>query len=424
MNSVFSIFNQLQNTAKKTEKEAILSANRDNRAMKNTLKFLLDDNVVTGISKKKLSKQIKVSSKLEISLFDELVQYLSKNNTGSDSDIAVVQNFIHCQPLEMQQFYKDIITKSLKLGLTYKTVNKALGYDLIPVWEVQQAYPIDKYKLKDGEWFSLTQKLNGIHGSYFKGNIISRQGKIINGMSHIIADIEKISLAVGYFVDGELIRKNIDAKSDEENFRIGTGIINSDTENKEEIKFVIYDLIGENEFVEGRSTLKYRVRRELLNNIDTMIKNQGLQHIEIVDCVYEGCDHAEIEKQLAIADSKDWEGLMLNRDTEYQCKRNNGILKVKSFKTSDLKVIGFEEGQGKYEGTLGSLVVEYKGCPVGVSGMTDSDRDYFWNHQAEILGRIVQVKYKQETKDKTGKPSLQFPSFQCIREIGKEVSYE
>jgi DNA ligase-1 len=56
--------------------------------------------------------------------------------------------------------------------------------------------------------------------------------------------------------------------------------------------------------------------------------------------------------------------------------------------------------------------------------MTDEQRDTFWQHRDELIGRIVEVKYKEESSDKkTGQLSLQFPIFVSLREEGKEVSY-
>ena len=58
------------------------------------------------------------------------------------------------------------------------------------------------------------------------------------------------------------------------------------------------------------------------------------------------------------------------------------------------------------------------------SGYTDDERIEFWQHKEDYIGRILQVKFKDESKDKkTGLVSIQFPIYQCIREIGKEVSY-
>ena len=85
--------------------------------------------------------------------------------------------------------------------------------------------------------------MNGNRSSFYKGKLISRQGKEFTGMQHIISDLEQ--LGIGWFYDGELIRKNFDNLPDGENFRIGTGIINSDAETKDEIKFVIFDYFPE-----------------------------------------------------------------------------------------------------------------------------------------------------------------------------------
>jgi DNA ligase-1 len=93
--------------------------------------------------------------------------------------------------------------------------------------------------------------------------------------------------------------------------------------------------------------------------------------------------------------------------------------------TVDLRIIGFEEGDGRLKGTLGRMNVDYKGniCGVG-SGFTDEDRTFIWNNRDSLLGRIAEIQYFEESSNaKTGDVSLRFPVFKCIREIGKEVSY-
>ena len=120
------------------------------------------------------------------------------------------------------------------------------------------------------------------------------------------------------------------------------------------------------------------------------------------------------------------EGLMLNRDSKYLRKRHNGILKVKRFYTVDLRVIDVEEGSGRLSGTLGAFVVRYKDNILHVgSGMTDEQRRQFWEDRESLIDRVIEVKYKEESRDKeTGKPSLQFPIFVQLRELGKQESYD
>ena len=48
----------------------------------------------------------------------------------------------------------------------------------------------------------------------------------------------------------------------------------------------------------------------------------------------------------------------------------------------------------------------------------------FWENKEDIIGRVIEVKFKEITVDKkTGLESLQFPVFCMVREIGKEPSY-
>ena len=291
--------------------------------------------------------------------------------------------------------------------------------------DVQQAYPLsDKNEPKDGEWFALSQKLNGNNNGVLDGKCISRQGKEFKGLEHIIEDINKLPFKDMFF-NGELIRKNVDNLPDDENFQIGTGIINSDDMNKTCIKFVIYEMLPKEEFLKGESKLTYKQRRkEYLDPLSKEISNLGLENIEVVPIIYEGTDKSKIQELLNKADSNGWEGLMLNKDTKWKNKRNNGILKVKSFKHADLLCTDIIEGDGKYKGTLGLIKCDYKGYELGVgSGFTDEQRHYYWNHRDEIIGKIVQIKYKGETKNKQGGLSVQFPIFEIVRDDKTEPSY-
>ena len=152
---------------------------------------------------------------------------------------------------------------------------------------------------------------------------------------------------------------------------------------------------------------------------------KGLINLDIPKEYYEGTDISVIDEYLNIATSEDKEGLMAIKDCEWRNKRHNGILKVKKFLTADCEIIGYEEGDGKYKGVLGSFIIDYKGNKVNVgSGYSDKQRQEYWANRDKYIGRILEVKYKEETMDKKTKLiSLQFPTFVCIREEGKEVSY-
>lgn len=428
MEEVIKLFKQIQETSSLNDKKAIITANKNNELFKKCLKFLLDRNIVTGISTKKINKKVTPSSELApyhlcaYSAFEDVMNYLSENNTGKDEDIYEIQAFLFGHE-DNRDFYEQMITKKFRLGADEKLVNKCIP-KLIDTWEVQLGSSYEKLKLKNNEWFSLSQKLNGNRGSFYHNKLISRQGKEFTGMQHIISDLNQ--LGVGWFYDGELIRKNINNISDGENFRIGTGIINSDAESKEEIKFVIFDYFPESELIDGHSDAKYKVRRQMLYGLRKTIEEKGLKNIEVVPMVYEGTDQSQIMKWLDYAVEQGWEGLMLNKDATYKCKRTTDLIKIKRFYTMDLPVIEVLEGDGRLKGTLGSLIVKYKNNTVNVgSGFDDETRAKFWEDRDNLIGRVIEVKYKEISKDKkTGLESLQFPIYVALREIGKNISYD
>ena len=117
--------------------------------------------------------------------------------------------------------------------------------------------------------------------------------------------------------------------------------------------------------------------------------------------------------------------VMINlADEVYQFTRTNALLKVKVMQDCDLEIIGVQEGQGKFAGTLGALTVDYRGTPVGVgSGISDEMRKKIWASPDAYIGRVATIQYFEETHDAKGKPSIRFPVFKELREKGKEVSY-
>ena len=420
------LFALLAQTSSSLAKKSILAENSGNERFRYLLNCLLNPFLITGISAKKISKETDKPPTKQFGSFPELMEYLFSNNTGSDEVIANIRQYLSEREEEMRGFYSSIITKSARLGCDTKTVNKAFGEEFIPQWEVQQAYNIEKSPLKENEWFSLTEKLNGVRGTFFEGRIISRQGKEFSGLDHLTGDIGRLFHEPENIVlDGELVRINDEGLSDNENFRIGTGILSQDDADKRSIRLVVFDMLPKNEFVAGESALTYKDRLSLLQELGEKASALGLEHVTLVDRLYSGADASMIDHYLDKMVTEGKEGLMLNRDSKYYRKRHNGILKVKRFYTVDLKVIAVEEGSGRLAGKLGAFVVEYKGNTLNVgSGMSDEQRDEFWHSRDGLPGRVIEVKYKEESSDKkTGLFSLQFPIFESLREEGKEESY-
>ena len=116
-----------------------------------------------------------------------------------------------------------------------------------------------------------------------------------------------------------------------------------------------------------------------------------------------------------------YEGLMLKSTKgNYQWKRVSAksqiMSKLKPSDDYDGKIIGYEEGEGKYVGQLGVFIVEVEGItnPVKVgSGLKEEQRKEFWEKKDEFIGQWIKLKAFEITENKE---SLRFPVFLNIRD--------
>ena len=421
MEKIIEIFKKIQETSSINDKKAIIAANKDNELFKKCLVFLLDGNINTGISNKKINKKVEPSSELapyylcRNSTFEEVMDYLIKNNTGTDVDIYEIQSFLDGHE-EDREFYEQMITKSFRLGTDSKLVNSVIP-DLIPTFEIQLGTSIEKCKLVDGTYISISHKMNGTRCVFLNGQMKSRQNKLYNGLDHIITDIKKLGLE-DFFIDGELVYKNKEGLSDSDAFQKGCSIAMSKDNDKSQLKLVVFDLFPKEEFLNLHTSKKtYKERRKDLDKLEESIIASSITNLSVVERLYEGTDHSQIWKWLDYADEDmGWEGIMINLDTPYECKRTKNLIKVKRFFEKDLRCTKVNIATtGKYKGIMGSITCNYFYNTVDVgSGFTDSQREYFAKHQEEIVGKIVSVKYKEETQNKDGGKSLQFPVYMGI----------
>jgi ATP-dependent DNA ligase len=95
-------------------------------------------------------------------------------------------------------------------------------------------------------------------------------------------------------------------------------------------------------------------------------------------------------------------------------KRNCDVMKIKEDITLEMLVVGRSRGKsdGKYARTLGTIQVqEANGTTHDISGMTDRQRNDWWNKPRLIMGQVVEVKAMKRLKD----GSLREPRFKAIR---------
>lgn len=398
----------------------VVKENADDETFKKLLYYILNPMITYKISEDRISSAPPSPSwnLLGESIFD-VCEYLSKKAALTDEDVKSVKGFLEHFDEEEKSFYKSLLCRNIRLGVASKSVNKVVPH-LIPEWLIQQAYPIEGHKIAEETWFSLTQKLNGVRATYFEGKLYARSGIPYEGLEHLIEEIEKATDG-SLVLDGELTLFDKGKLSDNEAFRTSTGIINSDAKDKTEIGYTVFDVLPADEFITGESSKTYKERRAQLDELSKVLNG----HVKVLPVLYSGEDQSKIAEYLDQMVMEDKEGLMLNLDVPYKSKRHSGILKVKRFYTMDLPIVRCEEGTGRLKGTLGAVVVSFKGNEVNVgSGFSDEQRKDFWEHKDELVGVLCEVKYKEISEDKKkGTMSLQFPIFVSLRKDKTEVSY-
>lgn len=440
---------QIQETQGNIAKANVLEANRDNERLKQILYYTFNPFIVFGISTKKINKVIETQFETIADFNDiiDLLEFIKVHNTGTDIVIVSVQNYLSQQPEKYQKVLKDIICKSLTIGMNTKSINK-IWKDLIPTYEVQQGEKwfdyIDKMEHQNTR-IIVTQKFDGQRCScrVENGNVTlySRNGKPYEGLHELE---NELSLLPNGMYDGELLLQvnspisNVSLHNyiyhpmpSKELFKRTASIVNSDMEDKKGISIWLYDFTPLDNF---DNMIDYNVptikRKQYINDVLTnIIKNnpRGIPHLHQAVILYNGPFNLDyINKTLDEVLKLEQEGLMINiEDAPYEFKRSRNMLKVKKMYPVDLEVVDIEEGTGINQGRVGALVVNYKGYKVKVgSGLTKEQRINWWNNPNEIIGRIITVQYFEETTNKNDDSlSLRFPVFKEIRYDKDEESY-
>lgn len=409
-------------------KELEILACAENPAAFSALKLLLDPMVVFHVQRKSLEKILNVTYAPRWDDLFALCEYLSRLRAADTQVLARLQHTLAAiTDPALKEFFVQFLCKDIPLGISAKTVNKVLGCTMIPVFECMLA---EKYfehpESIAGKAFALTEKLDGgrtlcVAEAGKPPRFYTRQGQSIEGLVELEEDIAQLTDGgtLEFVLDGELLvsdRENIPSK---EQYKRTMQITRKDGE-KRGVTYNVFDIIDYGVFLNHDCTTPYYLRRQKLEALV-----QGVEHVKVVPALYVGSDADEIPRHLEVQRRLDHEGVMINiLDAPYEFKRTRNLLKVKTMQDCDLAITGVEEGNGRFKGTLGALVVDFRGNPVRVgSGMTDSFRREVWADPSRYIGRVVTVQYFEVTQDKSGVESLRFPVFKDLREPGKEVSY-
>lgn len=331
------------------------------------------------------------------------------------------------------------ILKDLRVGATLKTFNKYLKDDFkIPVFECQLATDSKKHPKKlTGDQF-LQRKLDGVRAitiiqitsEHVSVQMFSRNGKRFLNFGHVEEQLELVAQGIAlatyqsaFVLDGEVMSTDFQSLMRQANRKHDA--------DAEDSVYHIFDMVPLGSFRSGKSVIKQHTRLEQLNSVKHLIeKHANIQvepHLRVNLNLEEG--HNQMKRYADDCVAQGFEGIMVKRaDAPYQCKRSTDWLKWKPVITVDLNVIELEEGTGRNKGRLGALVCEGidDGRKINVnvgSGLSDRDRDEFWNSKDSIIGQVVEIQADAVSQNQDGTYSLRFPRFERFRgfEAGEKI---
>lgn len=312
-------------------------------------------------------------------------------------------------PEKCRVFIAMLVNREWKLGFSNKDT---MITNLSPM--LAKKYPESHHE----QYYYIQEKLDGNRCiAYFdvnedKWKFQSRSGKPLKvdfDMSWVTDNVDKP------IFDGEIMTLGHAGSRD---FNRTSGAINGKYTNKSDLHYYIYDIVADK--------LPYKERKEILDKYAEQGTGEQCSILPVLDYVpvYPNTDYNwKLDEWLDKITDKGGEGIMLrDPNAYYQHKRTDALLKYKKLQTMDLRIVGWNEGKGKYEGAIGSFICENdeKTIRVNVAGIGDAIR---WSDPDWWIGKIIEVAYFDYSASKTGdKISLRFPRMKKLRDDKNETS--
>ena len=421
MTQPWKIIQELEADNSRLKKEAIICRESDAENIRffNGVGSALDGFRTFGVQKVPVSK--KDGTGITQTEFDDVLRRLEDRTLTGNAMKDVIQDL--CDRSNMEQWndwYRRILIKDLRCGVTHKTINKHSTMK-VPVFECMLADDSKKHEKKMTGEVYVEPKLDGVRVITIcdvdkdEVKMFSRNGKELNNFPTILKQFDSMldQMSESMVFDGEIMSDDFQTLMREIHRKGGA--------KTDDAVLNLFDCMPLEYFKEGSYPYALNTRKELLQSF-----TYG-PNISIVEFVAMNLDDDDGQKQFAdynrLCIDKGFEGIMVKPITGiYECKRSSLWLKVKPFIEVSLKVVDTEEGTGRNIGKLGALVVEgtdmdkFIKTNVG-SGLTDTDRETFWEAKEKLIGQIVEVRADAITQnqDTDNEWSLRFPRFLRFR---------
>jgi ATP-dependent DNA ligase len=251
-----------------------------------------------------------------------------------------------------------------------------------------------------GKTYAVLEKYDGWYGYYEDGVIYSRAGRAIPSVQWLAKKIHDKRPCMEGILIFEILVEGFPVFSDL------NGILNRKREPALGAYLKVHDAVNTTWKSEPFAD-RWKVAKYLVNHI-------GITEMTVVVPITASSNPDYWQRCAEDVWSRGGEGVILKALLApfEPGKKNSNMMKIKEELTLDLEVVGMFEGEGKYLGTLGGLIVAGKDMHRHrISGMTDAERAAWWADEDLILGQIVEVKAMKKLKD----GSLREPRFKAIR---------
>ena len=428
----WKIIQELELDNSRLKKEAIIrrESDADNIRFFDGVCMALDGFRTFGVQKVPVAKKDGKGIP-EAEFLDTIKKLEERTLTGNEMRDTIEDLCNRSKMEEWNDWYRRILIKDLRCGVTHKTINKHSTMK-VPVFECMLATDSAKHEKKMVGNVIVEPKLDGVRVIVIcdvdkdKVEMFSRNGKELNNFPKILEQFDSMLDQFGESIvfDGEVMSDDFQTLMREIHRKGGA--------KTEDAVLNLFDCLPLMEFKNGGSNsvndtiLK---RKEMLQSF-----NYG-PNIKVVEYVKMDLSDEDGQKQFAdynkLCIDKGFEGIMVKPiNGVYECKRSTLWLKVKPFIEVSLKVVDTEEGTGRNVGKLGALIVEGKDdgkfikTNVG-SGLSDSDRETYWKAKEKLIGQVVEVRADAITQNQNAKDewSLRFPRFLRFRgfEVGEKM---
>jgi DNA ligase-1 len=419
-----SVIRSLEDHSSRLDKEAIIEAQLDNEELFEGFYLALSPFVTFGV-KKVPSHGGPDGQGLPWAAFKELCNLLATRQlTGDDARSAIELALSASTQKQWNDWYRRILIKDLRCGVSEKTVNK-IKKNAVPLFECMLAHDGANHEKKVVGKKLLEPKLDGVRvvtvidAVAGTATMYSRNGKVLENFGHITAAIEANTELFdrSIVLDGEMVSSSFQALMKQ--------VHRKENAQTDDARLMVFDVLPLSEFRAGKSILGQKRRSNLLRSMKATLDKVGsidiIPQIEVDLGSYVG--ELQFKQYNKDAIEAGYEGIMIkDLDAVYECKRSASWLKMKPFIEVSLTVVAVEEGTGKNAGRLGALICEGKddGKKIQVnvgSGLTDDQRTEFWADQQDLLGQIVEIRADAATLNQDSEElySLRFPRFLRFR---------